>query len=59
MMLSEFVNGTKTSQVYLRAEFGYRIVMTNSSITVTYDAYTKTEDEAEQLAEDWVYCDTI
>jgi hypothetical protein len=54
MLVSEFVEGTKSAQVYSRTEGGYRIVMIDSYFEVTYDTFTKTEEEAENLAEDWV-----
>jgi len=54
MLVSEFVEGTKSAQVHSLAEGGYRIVMIDSYFEVTYDTFTKTEEEAENLAEDWV-----
>jgi hypothetical protein len=54
MLVSEFVEGTKSAQVHSLAEGGYRIIMKDSEVEVTYDTFTKTEEQAETLAEDWV-----
>jgi hypothetical protein len=52
--LSQYINGTRTATVYARTHGGYRIVMIDSYFETEAVQFTQTEEEADNLAEDWV-----
>jgi hypothetical protein len=52
--LSQYINGTRTATVYARTNGGYRIVMIDSYFETEGVTFARTEDEADNIAEDWV-----
>ena len=52
--LSEYIDGTRTAHVYQRTFGGYRIVLIDSYFETQEEKYVGTEQEAENIAEDWV-----
>lgn len=53
-LLSEYQEGTKTAQIYVRTFGGFRVVMIDSYFETQKEAFADTENEAENIAEDWV-----
>lgn len=52
--ISQYINGTKTATVYARTMGGYRIVMIDAYFETESVTFAPTEQEAENIAEDWV-----
>jgi hypothetical protein len=53
-LLSEYIEGAKTAQVYARTFGGYRVVMIDSYFETQDEAFTESEQAAEDIAEEWV-----
>jgi hypothetical protein len=53
-LLSEYIEGTKTAQVYARTFGGYRVVMIDSYFETQDEAFAESEQAAEDIAEEWV-----
>jgi hypothetical protein len=53
-LLSEYCEGTKTAQVYDMKFGGYRIVMIDSYFGTKTEEIAETEQDAEDIAEEWV-----
>jgi len=53
-LLSEYIEGSKTAQVYDMKFGGYRVVMIDSYFGTKTEEIAETEQDAEDIAEEWV-----
>jgi hypothetical protein len=53
-LLSEYCEGTKSAKVYAKKFGGYQIILIDSYEQTLEDRFADTEDDAEDIAEDWV-----
>jgi hypothetical protein len=53
-LLSEYCEGTKSAKVYVKKFGGYQIILIDSYEQTLEDRFADTEEDAEDIAEDWV-----